>query len=131
MGQFLLLKPHEVIAIHDAVIGKNELQGLAKDKSLEATLERVFNRVMYGFITDEFELAACYATFLARGHCFQDANKRTAMAILYLVLNIHQIDIKFKTNEVGDWIIKVAVGASDEKDLAQWLRNLSQEISKS
>jgi len=127
MGQFLLLRPNEVIAIHDAIIGTNELQGLSKDKSLEATLERVVNRLSYGFIADEYELAACYATFIARAHCFQDANKRTAMAVLSLVLNFHSIDIKFKNTDVGDWIIRVATGINNEKEFAQWLRDQSLE----
>jgi hypothetical protein len=41
--------------LHDYLIGQHELQGLSKDKSLDAVLERVHNRVRYGFIADEVE----------------------------------------------------------------------------
>ena len=69
MTQYIILSAEQVIALHDGIIGSHELQGLAKDKSLEAVLDRVHNRLKYGFITDVFDLAACYATFVAKGHC--------------------------------------------------------------
>ena len=67
MLQLVVLNVKQVLQIHDHIIGKNELQGLAKDKSLDAVLERVHNRLQYGFIADVFDLAACYATFIAKG----------------------------------------------------------------
>jgi death-on-curing protein len=111
--------------IHDAVIGKKGLQGLAKDKSLEATLERIHNRLQYGFISDAFDLAACYATFLAKAHCFNDANKRTAAAVLFFILNANGIEINFPGFNLGDWIIDIASDKKSEIDLAHWLRSQS------
>ncbi|MBU3638565.1 type II toxin-antitoxin system death-on-curing family toxin [Polynucleobacter sp. AP-RePozz3-80-G7] len=112
-----------VILIHDAVIGDKELQGLAKDKSLEATIGRIHNRLQYGFISDVFDLAACYATFLAKAHCFNDANKRTAAATLFFILDANKVEINFPGFALGDWIIDIASDKKSEIELAQWLRS--------
>ena len=125
MTQFVVIDVESVILIHDAVIEEKELQGLAKDKSLEATLERILNRLQYGFISDTYDLAACYATFLAKAHCFNDANKRTAAAVLFFILNANGVEIDFPDFNLGDWIIDIASDKKSEIDFAQWLRSQS------
>lgn len=125
MAQFFVIDVENVILIHDAVIGDKELQGLAKDKSLEATLGRVHNRLQYGFISDVFDLAACYAAFLAKAHCFNDANKRTAAAVLFFILDANKVESDFPGFDLGDWIIDIASDKKSEIELAQWLRSRS------
>jgi death-on-curing protein len=124
MSQFNDLSASQVIAIHNSIIGANELQGLAKDKSLDAVLARVHNRLQYGFISDACDLAACYATFLAKGR-FNDANKRTAATVLFLILKSNGISIQFSGYALGDWIIGVATDQKTEVELAAWLRSQS------
>lgn len=124
MTQFNTLSTIQTIAIHDSIIGAHELQGLAKDKSLDGVLARVHNRLQYGFISDAYDLAACYATFLAKGHCFNDANKRTAATALFLILKSNSISVKFTGVSLGDWIVEVASDKKTEIDLAGWLRSL-------
>ena len=125
MVQFVVIDVENVILIHDAVISEKELQGLAKDKSLEAALGRVHNRLQYGFISDVFDLAACYAAFLAKAHCFNDANKRTAVAVLFFILNANGVEIDFPGYDLGDWIVDIASDKKSEIDLARWLRTQS------
>ena len=72
------LTAEQVITLHERVILPNELQGMARNKSIEAVLGRIENRLAYGLIGDVFDLAACYTCYIGRGHCFNDANKRTA-----------------------------------------------------
>ena len=122
MLQLVVLNVEQVLHIHDHIIGKNELQGLAKDKSLDAVLGRVHNRLQYGFIADVFDLAACYATFIAKGHCFNDANKRTAAAALYFALSANSIHIEFTDLSLGKLIVDVATDQMTEVELAAWLR---------
>ncbi len=112
-----------MIEIHDLVIGDNELQGMAGDKSLDALLARIENRMSFGMINDEFDLAACYACFLAVGHVFKDANKRTAFACMDVCLSLNDIDLNYNHREVGDLIIGVARGIIDEIELGTWLRS--------
>ena len=93
-----------MIEIHDLVIGENELQGMAGDKSLDALLARIENRMSFGMINDEFDLAACYACFLAVGYVFNDANKRTAFACMDVCLSLNDIELNYDHREVGDLI---------------------------
>lgn len=123
--QYLIIETAHVIKVHDRIIGSHELQGLAKDKSLDAVLDRVHNRLQYGFVADVFDLAACYGAFIAKGHCFNDANKRTAASILYLVLSLNQVRIEFSDLTLGEWIIDVATDKKTEIELAGWLRGLA------
>lgn len=118
----MIIETAHVIKVHERVIGPHELQGLAKDKLLDAVLERVHNRQQYGFITDVFDLAACYGAFIAKSRCFNDANKRTAASMLYLALSLNRVSIEFSGLALGDWIIDVATDKKTELELAGWLR---------
>ena len=113
----------DVIDIHDLVINQTELQGLAGDKSLDAVLARIKNRMSFGMISDEFDLAACYACFLAVGHVFNDANKRTAFACMDVCLSLNAIELVYDHEKVGDLIISAAQGIVDEIELSAWLRS--------
>ena len=123
------LLSEEVVALHEQAIEPDELQGMALNKSIESVLARIDNRVAYGMIEDVFELAACYACYIAVGHVFNDGNKRTAFAAMAVCLKINGIELDFDTVEMSDMIIKAAQGIVDEKDLAEWLRILAQQIS--
>ncbi|HMQ41789.1 MAG TPA: type II toxin-antitoxin system death-on-curing family toxin [Paracoccus sp. (in: a-proteobacteria)] len=108
--------------IHDDLIGPGELAGRARDKSLEAALARVENRLAYGMIADVCDLAAAYAMAISRGHCFNDGNKRTAFRSMQICLLANGIRLRFETEEVGQKIIALAQGQIDDGDLADWLR---------
>lgn len=118
----VLLSPDMVEAIHDAVLNPGELAGRAQDKSLEAALARVENRLAYGMIADAFDLAASYAMAIARGHCFNDGNKRTAHQSMDVCLDLNGIEIDWAVEEIGPMIIQCAQGLVEDSDLAQWLR---------
>ena len=120
---FRLLTPKLVEAIHDAVLNPGELQGRALNKSLEGALARVDNRLAYGMIDDAFALAAAYAIAIAQGHCFNDANKRTAHQSMDVCLDLNGIQITWTVPEIGSTIIRAAQGLLDEGELAHWLRS--------
>ena len=117
-----LLSPEWVEAIHDAVLNPGELSGRARDKSLEAALARVDNRLAYGMVADVFDLAAAYAMAIARGHCFNDGNKRTAFRAMHVCLDLNGIEITWRAEEVGQIVIRCAQGLMEDGDLADWLR---------
>ena len=66
-----LLRSVDVLNIHAKVINPQELQGLAGNKSLEAFIHRIENRIQYGLIGDVYYLAATYAVVIAVGYMFQ------------------------------------------------------------
>ena len=121
---FVLLDTAGVIAIHERVVLPNELQGMARDKSLDAVLERVHNRLNYGFIHDAYDLAACYGAFIGKGHCFNDANKRTAATSVFIALHLNGIEATFTDVALGDWIIDLVTDRRSEDEFADWLRRL-------
>jgi death-on-curing protein len=112
-----------VIEIHDLVIGRNELQGMAGNKSLDAVMARIENRMSFGLISDEYDLAACYACFLAVGHVFNEANKRTAFACMDICLSLNGVDLNYNHIEIGNLIVRVAQGIVDEVEFSAWLRS--------
>ena len=120
--EFVTLTPDMVEAIHDAVLNVGELTGRALDKSLEGALGRVDNRLGYGMVDDAFDLAAAYAVAIAQGHCFNDANKRTAHQSMDTCLDLNGIQISWTADDVGPIIIRVAQRLMDDGELAQWLR---------
>lgn len=119
---FALLSEELVIAIHDEVLNPGELSGLALDKSLESALARAKNRLAYGMIGDVFDLAAANAVAIATGHCFNDANKRTAFRSMQTALWLNGVEAMFDVETVGPLMIDVAQRKVDAGALAEWLR---------
>lgn len=119
---YALLTVDMVDALHHAILNPGELQGRTRDKSLDAALARVENRLAYGMIGDVFDLAAAYAIAVARGHCFNDGNKRTAFRVMDAALWLNGIQLHWNTVETGQTIIRCAMGQMDEGDLADWVR---------
>ncbi len=112
----------DVIQIHDDVIGANELQGLAQNKSIDSVIARIDNRIAFGLLIDVFDLAGCYACYIAVGHAFNDANERTAFVAMDICLILNGVILEHDPVESGDMIRKAAQKLVDESDVAQWLR---------
>lgn len=119
---FLLLSAGQVEALHDMVLNSDELPGRSRDSSLEGALSRVDNRLVYGMIDDVFDLAAAYATAIATGHCFNDANKRTAYRAMLVCLALNGVRIEHDANDAGDRVIALAQGLIGADHLTDWLR---------
>ena len=124
---FVLLDVESVELIHEQIIAANELQGRSSDKSLESTVARAHNRLAYGLIGDVFDLAAAYAAAISQGHCFRDANKRTAFQVLDIVLDLNGVHLEWSVEDMGDRIIELAQSRLEEADFAAWLRTLCGE----
>lgn len=120
---YVLLSSDMVDALHDSVLNPGELPGRARDKSLDSALARVENRLAYGLANDIFDLAAAYAMAVARGHCFNDGNKRTAFRTMNAALVLNGVRIRWNTEEIGQIIIRCAQGLMEDGDLADWLRD--------
>ncbi len=119
---FVTLDEDLVGAIHDQVLNPGELPGRARGRSLAGALARVDNRLAYGLIEDAFDLAAMYAVAIATGHCFNDANKRTAFQAMDTCLDLNGVGLVWDVAEVGPLIVEVAQGQVSEAALAGWLR---------
>ena len=118
------LTADQIVVIHEHVIAPNELQGLARNKSIEAVIGRIENRLAYGLVGDVFDLAACYFCYISVGHCFHAANKRTAHTSMQIVLKLNAINITYDVKQMGDKIIEAAQGIIEEDEFATFLRSL-------
>ncbi len=112
----------QVVAIHERVILRDELQGIVSERPVEAVNGRIENRLAYGLIGDVYELAACYACYIAVGYCFHDANKRTAHTAMQVILKLNGIQLEYDIKTLGDMVIKAAQGIVEETELAAFLR---------
>ena len=118
-----------VVAIHDEII--REFGGLAGFAgggivSVQSALARVENHAAYAGLNDVLGIAALYAEAIARGHVFNDANKRTGLtcAIAYLA---QQGIIVRKDPVLEDVTVMVAEGTWSRDDFA-WVLGLLSDI---
>lgn len=86
------------------------------------------NRLAYGAIGDAFDLAAGYACYIAVGHCFHDANRRTAHTSMQLVLALNGISIQHNVAQMGDKIIAAAQGLMEEDELVHYLHSSANSV---
>jgi death-on-curing protein len=72
---------------------------------------------------DVFEVAAMYAVALARGHVFNDANKRTALVSALTYLETEGITLR-RSAQLEEIMVDVAQGLVTDRDLADILFSL-------
>lgn len=119
-----MLSAKEVIAIHDLIlVEEGGLGGHHGMGAVEGALARVINRITYAGMDDVFDVAAMYAVAIARGHVFNDANKRTALVTALTYLDTEGISLK-RTPVLEEVMVDVAQGLVDESQLAEMLYSL-------
>ncbi|MBU9340681.1 type II toxin-antitoxin system death-on-curing family toxin [Burkholderia multivorans] len=112
-----------VIETHDEIL--EELGGLpgfagAGRGGVEAALARVENHAIYNGINDIFGIAAMYTVAIARGHVFNDGNKRTGLtcALAYLEREGYPIP---KTPQLEEVVVAVASGEIEHDVFASYI----------
>lgn len=73
---------------------------------------------------DVFGIAAMYAVAIARGHIFNDANKRTALVASLTYLMLQEIDVE-RNARLEDDLVHVAEGKLDVQESANILASLA------
>jgi death-on-curing protein len=87
----------------------------------EALMYRVLNRIEYEGITDVWQLAAMHLLAIARGHIFNDGNKRTALFITLLFLRRNGIILPANPDFV-EMTVEAAAGQLTLEQIAERLR---------
>ena len=114
-----------VVATHDEIIAEfGGLPGFAGGGigGVEAALQRVSNHAHYAGLDDVLGIAALYAEALARGHVFNDGNKRTALACSLAYLETQGVHAR-RDPILEDATVMLANRAWDYEDFA-WLLGL-------
>ncbi|MDQ1816355.1 type II toxin-antitoxin system death-on-curing family toxin [Massilia sp. CCM 9210] len=115
-----------VIEIHDLILSAEPgLVGGHGEGPVEGALARVENRIHYDGLDDIFEIAAMYAVAIARGHVFNDANKRTALVTALTYLSLQGVELAREPflEEIMVW---VANGELDVEDLSLVLYSIAK-----
>ena len=84
----------QVVFIHDAILETEAgLNGYYGDERLGGALGRIDNAILYGGVTDTYDIAARYIQAIAKGHCFADCNKRTGLIVGLDYLRLNAVTI--------------------------------------
>lgn len=107
-----------VVEIHDLILSTEPgLAGGYGQGPVEGALARVENRRVHQGLDDIFEIAAMYAVAIARGHVFNDANKRTALVTALTYLALQDVELA-RDPSLEEIMVRVAEGELDVDGLA-------------
>lgn len=113
----------EIAAIHDSILKNySGLKGKRPDLSVDALVGRIQSNLTYQSFNAVEEIAALYAEVVAKGHVFNDGNKRTALLSMITFLDINGYQLVLNQDDLADQIVDLADGKSDYKRFAMWLR---------
>ncbi len=116
--------------IHDSIL--DQFPGLPCNKpgmSAEAVVGRILSNIHYRQLTRIEQVAAVYAESIARGHVFNDGNKRTALTSTFTFLEMNGYTIEASDDALADWIVDLAEGAKDNNEFAIWLKSRLRGLS--
>lgn len=114
----------ELIALHDANVARyGGLPGMADAGRADGIIGRVLTRIEYEEVGDLYEVAALYLVAVARGHIFNDANKRTALNSALLLLQRNGVKV-FNSPELADMTVGAATGDLPVSEVAGILRRI-------
>ncbi|OFC62680.1 type II toxin-antitoxin system death-on-curing family toxin [Candidatus Erwinia dacicola] len=118
------LSVEQVIAIHDCQLESyGGLAGYRDIGLVEGMVARVENLHAYQGESDLFVLAASLLLSIARGHGFNDANKRTSVASAMVFLDMNSAPI-IPIEGFADFVVEAAQGIHDVHTVAQELKRL-------
>jgi death-on-curing protein len=106
----------ELIAEHGGLAGPPRIA------ALEAALARPQQQFSYATRPPSLErLAAAYGFALARNHCFPDGNKRVALAVIDVFLQLNGRELLAEEVDAANTMQCVAAGDLTEEQVADWI----------
>ncbi|AOR63334.1 type II toxin-antitoxin system death-on-curing family toxin [Pectobacterium wasabiae] len=119
------LTVEQVIAIHDCQLEiYGGLAGFRDIGLVEGMVARVENLHTYQDENDLYVLAASLLLSIARGHGFNDANKRTSAASAMVFLDMNGASIT-PSEDFADFVVMAAQGLHDVHSVAEKLKKLA------
>lgn len=113
------------MTVHDEIV--REFGGLAGFAgggllAVKSALDRVENHAYYNGLDDVLGIASLYAEAIARGHVFNDANKRTALTCAIAYLEQQGLHVR-RDQVLEDATVMLAEGTWTRDDFA-WVLGL-------
>ena len=118
--------PELVQAIHQTLVAEHGgLPGVLDKDLLESALARPLQKATYETAASIFDLAASYSYGLARNHPFVDGNKRIALTVAAVFLELNGYSLDATEAEAVLMYQQLAAGSLTEEELAAWIRDSS------
>ena len=122
--------PEIAIAAHEVLIAEHGgLSGIRDQALLDSALARPQQLFAYGEKLSIFELAASYSYGLSKNHPFVDGNKRIALTVGAVFLELNGYSLDAPEPEAVIIFEQLAAGKIDEPDLAKWFEDSSVSIA--
>ena len=118
--------PDVVIAFHQMLLAEHGGMPGIRDKALlDSALNRPQQLFAYSYELSMFDLAASYAYGLSRNHPFIDGNKRVALTVAGLFLELNGYTFDASEPETALIFRQLAAGDISEEHLSTWLKESS------
>lgn len=119
--------PETALAVHQMLIVEHGgLAGVRDRDLLDSALNRPHQLFSYGDASSLPELAAAYCYGLARNHPFVDGNKRSALTLAGVFLEINGYRLTASEAEAVVIIEQLAAGKIKELNLSAWFSENSE-----
>lgn len=126
MREPVWLLPELVHAVHRMLLAEHGgLPGIRGAALLDAALARPRQKTAYEPEASIFDLAASYSYGLARNHPFIDGNKRIALTVAAVFLELNGYTLEASEAEAVVLYQRLAAGTLAEDELANWMRDSS------
>jgi death-on-curing protein len=117
-----------VLAIHEWLLAAHGgSPDILNEGGLDAALASPRNHLAYGK-PDIFDLAAQYAFALNQNHPFQDGNKRVALTVAGVFLEMNGFRLEATEPDAVSAMAALSTHELDAKAFAAWLRTNSSEV---
>jgi death-on-curing protein len=110
-------------AIHFAQLQEHGGAHGTRDRgAVDTALDRPKNRLAYVQGADIADLAAAYLYGLATSHGYVDGNKRTAIAVALVFLELNGYELQRSDRELEEMVIAVVTHDASDSEVARWVR---------
>jgi len=124
------LTREEVLAFHDAQLREHGgLAGVRDPNALEGALARAPNLFHYEK-SDVPDLAAAYAHGIAKGHPFNDGNKRVAFVSANVFLGLNGYELTLTEPKAIEVMLALAAGDMSEEEFSECLRKNTEPVRR-
>jgi death-on-curing protein len=109
------------LALHnEQLVEHGGAEGMRDETLFDSAMAKPQNVFAYEEDVTLPRLAASYAFGIARNHAFTDGNKRTALVVSVLFLNLNGWDLVAGKQEVLSTFLRLADGSLSEQELTAW-----------
>lgn len=130
MNEPIWLLTDVVLAIHQMLLTEHGgSSGIRDQPLLDSALNRPKQRFIYDKEITIWNLAASYSYGIAKNHPFVDGNKRTALSIGAIFLELNGYSLNASEAETVLIFEQLAAGNISEDKLSKWYRDSSSVIA--